>query len=137
VLPSTAFAGAQQPPDDEAVTGFFCDNSVSAAAPTVPPDWAAKAIDPPVMVATAVTAHAIAAKPFLRTLIPILHILQTFSQVYTDLLTQFIAEGQTSIRVGGLADRSAPLHVVIAPFIDSRRDSGTPSWGKIYASRQT
>jgi hypothetical protein len=57
---------------------------VSAAAPTVPPDWAAKAIDPPVIVATAVTAHAIAAKPFLRTLIPILHILQTFSQVYTE-----------------------------------------------------
>jgi hypothetical protein len=84
-LPSTAFLAAQHPPDDEAVTGLLRDSSVSAAAPTVPLVLsAAIAIDPPMMVAAAVTAHAIAAKPFLRTLIPILHILQTFSQVYTE-----------------------------------------------------
>lgn len=31
VLPSTALAGWQQPPDDEATTGFPCDSNVSAA----------------------------------------------------------------------------------------------------------
>ena len=77
------------------------------------------------------------ARLFLRTLMPLLHILQTFSQVYTERLTQFNAEGQTSIRVGRLADRPAPLHVVIAPFIDSGRDRGSPSWTKVSVSRQT
>ena len=52
VLPSTAFAGWQQPPDEEATTGFPWDSSVSTAG------RAAVAVAAPVMTASAATTPA-------------------------------------------------------------------------------
>jgi hypothetical protein len=80
VVPSTALGAGQHPPDDEAVTGLPWDSKVAADGLT----WAALAIDPPMIVPATRTVHASTARPLVRTFMPLLQILQTFSQVYTE-----------------------------------------------------
>src|SRR5579859_1112622 len=75
VLPSLTFAAGQQPPDDDAVTGLFCDTSVSAAgadplaaSATAPPSSAIEITAPPARAASALPRSFIYEPPLCKPL---------------------------------------------------------------------